>query len=73
LVVQGVEGDFDAGEATVDSLALLYERRSHRFLRVAEAIVGDPELAHDVVQDAFARAIRGRFGFRGEGDLQARV
>jgi RNA polymerase sigma factor (sigma-70 family) len=62
-----------ADGATIASLALLYQRRYHRFLRVAEAIVGDSELAHDVVQDAFARAIRGRFGFRGEGDLEAWV
>jgi RNA polymerase sigma-70 factor (ECF subfamily) len=60
-------------KATIGSLGALYQRRYHRFLRVAEAIVGDPELAHDVVQDAFARAIRGRFGFRGEGDLEAWV
>jgi RNA polymerase sigma factor (sigma-70 family) len=71
LVVGGVGSDTGAKRATIGSLALLYERRYHRFLRVAEAIVGDPELAHDVVQDAFARAIRGRFGFRGEGDLEA--
>jgi RNA polymerase sigma factor (sigma-70 family) len=68
-----VEGDPDAGGATIGSLTRLYERRYHRFLRVAEAIVGDPELAHDVVQDAFARAIRSRFGFRREGDLEAWV
>jgi RNA polymerase sigma factor (sigma-70 family) len=73
LVVQGVKSDPGAERATIGSLALLYQHRYHRFLRVAEAIVGDKELAHDVVQDAFARAIRGRFGFRGEGDLQAWV
>jgi RNA polymerase sigma factor (sigma-70 family) len=66
-----VEGEPAAGGATISSLTLLYEHRYHRFLRVAEAIVGDSELAHDVVQDAFARAIRGRFSFRSEGDLQA--
>jgi RNA polymerase sigma factor (sigma-70 family) len=73
LVVEGVEGETAAGGATISSLTLLYEHRYHRFLRVAEAIVGDPEVAHDVVQDAFARAIRGRFGFRRDGDLQAWV
>jgi RNA polymerase sigma factor (sigma-70 family) len=71
LVVGGVESDMGDGRATIGSLALLYEHRYHRFVRVAEAIVGDSELAHDVVQDAFARAIRSRFGFRGEGDLEA--
>jgi RNA polymerase sigma factor (sigma-70 family) len=68
-----VEDDTAAGGATIGSLTLLYEQGYHRFLRVAEAVVGDPELAHDVVQDAFARAIRGRFGFRGEGDVEAWV
>jgi RNA polymerase sigma factor (sigma-70 family) len=72
-VVEGVQGVTAAGEATIGSLTLLYQQRYHRFLRVAEAILGDPELAHDVVQDAFARAIRGRSGFRGEGDLEAWV
>jgi RNA polymerase sigma factor (sigma-70 family) len=66
-----VEGERASVGATIGSLTLLYERSYHRFLRVAEAIVGDPERAHDVVQDAFARAIRGRFGFRGDGDLEA--
>jgi len=39
-------------------LTALYERGFHRFLRVAEAIVGEAGLAEDVVQEAFARAIR---------------
>ena len=40
---------------SVDDLARIYEERYHRLLRVAEAIVGDPDLAHDAVQEAFAR------------------
>ena len=40
---------------------------------MAEAIVGDGELARDVVQDAFARAIRSRFDYRGEGSLEGWV
>lgn len=59
--------------ATVEVLGLLYQRRYQAFLRVAEAIVGDPERARDVVQDAFARAIRSRFDYRGEGSLEAWV
>jgi len=63
-----------AGDAaTVEALGILYQRRYHRFLRVAEAVVGDPDLAHDVVQDAFARAIRRRFDYRGEGTLEGWV
>ena len=60
-----------AGQATIEALGELYERRYHRFLRVAEAIVGEVELANDVVQEAFARALRGRFDFRGDGPLEA--
>ena len=52
---------------TVDALAALYRARYHRFVRVAEAITGDVELARDAVQDAFAKAIRDRFAFRGAG------
>jgi RNA polymerase sigma factor (sigma-70 family) len=59
--------------ATVAALGRIYQQRYPRFLRVAEAIVGDPDLAHDVVQDAFARAIRSRFDFRGEGSLDGWV
>jgi RNA polymerase sigma-70 factor (ECF subfamily) len=59
--------------ATVEALGLLYQRRYRIFLRVAEAIVGDAELACDVVQDAFARALRSRFDFRGEGSLEGWV
>ena len=34
-------------------------------------MVGDRERARDAVQEAFARAIRGRFSFRGEGSVEA--
>ena len=45
--------------------------RSYRSLRhAAAAIVGDYELAHDVVQEAFARGLAARGGFRG-GSLHA--
>ena len=62
-----------AGPPTIAALGEIYERRFHRFLRVAEAIVGEVELAHDVVQETFARAIRGRLGFRGEGSVEGWV
>jgi RNA polymerase sigma-70 factor (ECF subfamily) len=58
------------GTAEVAALERLYEQRYHRFLRVAEAIVGDPDLARDVVQESFVRMIRGRRGFRGEGAVE---
>ena len=48
-----------------DQIAELYAR-SYRSLRhAAAAIVGDYEVAHDVVQEAFARALAARGGFRG--------
>jgi RNA polymerase sigma factor (sigma-70 family) len=60
-------------QPTVAALGRLYEQRYHRLLQVAEAIVGDAELAHDAVQEAFARAIRSRTTFRGEGTLEGWV
>lgn len=55
------------------ALSEIYERRYTRFLRVAEAIVGDADMARDVVQDAFVRLIRSRLRFRGEGSLDGWV
>jgi RNA polymerase sigma factor (sigma-70 family) len=72
-VVEDVNQGADERAATVAALGRLYQRRYPRFLRVAEATVGDPDLAHDVVQDAFARAIRSRFDYRGEGSLEGWV
>jgi RNA polymerase sigma factor (sigma-70 family) len=58
---------------TIAALGRLYEQRYHRLLRVAEAIVGDADLAHDAVQEAFARAIRSRKSFRADGTLEGWV
>jgi RNA polymerase sigma-70 factor (ECF subfamily) len=55
------------------ALSEIYGRRYARFLRVAEAIVGDADVARDVVQDAFVRLIRSRRRFRGEGSLDGWV
>jgi RNA polymerase sigma factor (sigma-70 family) len=54
----------------IAELELLYRERYRQFLRVATAMVGD-EAAHDVVQEAFARAIRSSGSYRGEGTLEA--
>jgi RNA polymerase sigma-70 factor, ECF subfamily len=51
----------------------LYRQEFGRFLRVATAVAGDEERALDAVQEGFARAIRHRRGFRGEGPLAAWV
>ena len=46
-------------------LADVYSRRYAGFRRGAAAIVGDDDLAHDIVQDAFAHALTQRRRFRG--------
>ena len=52
-------------------IAQLYERRFHGFVAGAYAVVGDTETARDVVQEAFARALREQGRFRGDGPLEA--
>ena len=53
------------------TIATLYERRFHAFVGGAYAVLGEPEAARDAVQEAFARALRDRRRFRGEGSLEA--
>ncbi len=65
-----MDSEHSAEGTTLAILAGLYEDGYRRYLRVAEAIVGDTELAHDAVQDAFARAIRGRSGYRAGGSVE---
>jgi RNA polymerase sigma-70 factor, ECF subfamily len=54
----------------IAELELLYRARYRQFARVAAAIVGE-DRAHDVVQEAFARAIRSSASYRGEGTVEA--
>jgi RNA polymerase sigma factor (sigma-70 family) len=54
----------------IAELEALYRARYRQFLRVATAIAGE-ERAHDVVQEAFARAIRSSSSYRGEGTVEA--
>jgi RNA polymerase sigma-70 factor (ECF subfamily) len=68
-----VASEHATGEATVDGLAVLYRGSYRQYLRVAEAITSDVELAHDAVQDAFARALRSRASFRGTGSVEGWV
>jgi RNA polymerase sigma factor (sigma-70 family) len=61
------------GGASLDELRAVYERKLPELRRVAAAIVRDRELACDVVQDAFVRAVRQRHTFDGRGSLDGWV
>jgi RNA polymerase sigma factor (sigma-70 family) len=54
-------------------LEALYREQFADFLRVARAITRDDGLARDAVQEAFARALRSRESFRGDGTPTAWV
>lgn len=64
--------DTDAG-VTVAEIERLYRSHFHQYLRVAEAIAGDPDGGFDAVQDGFARAIRYRATFRHDASLSTWV
>jgi len=49
----------------------VYSRRYQSFRGALAGIVGSYELAHDVVQESFARALKSRADFRGDGPLEA--
>ena len=55
----------------IAELETLYRGRYRQFLRVATAVVGSEAAAHDVVQEAFARALRSAGSYRGEGTVEA--
>lgn len=56
-----------------EAIEALYRERYGRYRDAVATITGDGESARDVVQEAFARALRKRRSFRGEGSLEARV
>jgi RNA polymerase sigma factor (sigma-70 family) len=60
-----------AGERTLAEIEQVYRRRYRAFVRVAQGILGERDRARDAVQEAFARAIRARRDYRGEGSLEA--
>jgi len=51
----------------------LYRHRYSDFLRTAIALLNDPDLAHEAVQEAFARAVRAQANLRSDGSLDAWV
>lgn len=59
--------------ATPAELEELYRHRFHAFLATVTALLGDAEEARDVVQDAFASALRRRGDHTGTGSLEAWV
>ena len=56
--------------ASVDAIERVYRERGSALFRFANARLGDTELAREAVQEGFARALRGRDGFRGSGSLE---
>jgi RNA polymerase sigma-70 factor, ECF subfamily len=57
-------------ESLLGQIEDVYRDQYPKFLRLAFALLGDRERAHDAVQETFVRAIRGRSDFRGEGSLE---
>jgi RNA polymerase sigma factor (sigma-70 family) len=63
----------ERSELSVEAVGAIYRSRYVTFLRVAEAIAGDLELARDAVNEGFANALQGRAGYRGQGSAEAWV
>ncbi len=59
------------GNAT--ALEQLYRDRYRDYRDIMASVVGSHDLAREVVQEAFARALREQRKFRGEGNLEAWV
>jgi RNA polymerase sigma-70 factor (ECF subfamily) len=60
-------------DARTTAIEQLYRERYVAFRNGLAPVVGSYEEARDVVQEAFARALRSRGDFRGQGSLQAWV
>jgi len=59
-----------SGAALAD-IEAVYRARFAEFCSVAAAILRDREAGRDAVQEAFAKAVRNRHGFRRDGSLDA--
>ena len=57
--------------AALEEIAAVYAESAPRLRRVAGGITGNADAAQDVVQEAFARAIRKRTSFARTGSLEA--
>jgi RNA polymerase sigma-70 factor (ECF subfamily) len=60
-------------QPTMDAIERLYRQKYGDFLRTAIALLRDQELAHEAVQEAFARAVHARATLRSNGSLDAWV
>jgi RNA polymerase sigma-70 factor (ECF subfamily) len=58
---------------SVREIELLYRERYYRFRNGLLPLTGSYDLAHDAVQEAFARAVAEVHQFRGEGSLEGWV
>ena len=56
-------------EAAIAELEDLYREKYFGFRNALATITGDQQSAHDVLQEAFVRAIKKQKSFRGEGTL----
>lgn len=60
-------------DATAQAIERLYRERYVRFRNGVATVTGSYDSAHDAVQEGFARALRARTQFRGEGSLEGWV
>jgi RNA polymerase sigma factor (sigma-70 family) len=58
------------GGATLAEIEAVYRLRFREYSSVAAGILGDRDAGRDAVQEAFAKAVRGRRRFRGDGSLE---
>ena len=59
--------------ATVEAIEELYRSRYASYRGGVAALMGSYDAARDVVQEAFAQALRDRRDYRGDGSLAAWV
>ena len=62
---------FTRSGASLAEIEAAYTRRFREYASLATAILNDREAGCDAVQEAFAKAVRTRSSFRGDGSLDA--